>query len=371
MALTSHDETDLLLPLYAGIHESPHFGAFLRTLQRRTRAAYVGLSTRLGDDPTALPVHYQVGRDLPHEARLLPASDFLMPEPQQFQRLRPGRVYAMAEFGDLDPADAGARTRAAAVLGIADCRVVRLAETGAMNAWLMLAREHQCSAADSALLSSLAPFVAQALRSLMLIEQQRAESALSAIGMARSGAGWIAFDGEARVIGIASATGTTLAALLGAAPRIGERLRDLGPRPERQLSAAAAAFADDPQAAPRPIVLSPSPRIEALLAAPHAIDMAPVATITARAAMVALCRLPRPPAPGRVERLAGLRDLPLREAELALALADGRTLAEAAAAMGLTLETVRNYSKRLYAKLGVRGQPGLVRAVCESSALLA
>jgi DNA-binding CsgD family transcriptional regulator len=38
--------------------------------------------------------------------------------------------------------------------------------------------------------------------------------------------------------------------------------------------------------------------------------------------------------------------------------------------MGLTIETARNYSKKLYAKLGVRGQAELVRLVYESSAVL-
>ena len=58
---------------------------------------------------------------------------------------------------------------------------------------------------------------------------------------------------------------------------------------------------------------------------------------------------------------------PRREAELAMALSDGLSIAEAASSLGLSLETVRNYSKRLYAKLGVRGRTDLVRLIQRSS----
>ena len=49
------------------------------------------------------------------------------------------------------------------------------------------------------------------------------------------------------------------------------------------------------------------------------------------------------------------------EARLANALANGASLAEAAEQMGLTIETVRNYSKKIFAKTGTRGQADLVR----------
>ena len=51
------------------------------------------------------------------------------------------------------------------------------------------------------------------------------------------------------------------------------------------------------------------------------------------------------------------------EARLALALSRGLTLTEAAADLGLTIETARNYSKKIYAKTGARGQPDLVRFI--------
>ena len=69
--------------------------------------------------------------------------------------------------------------------------------------------------------------------------------------------------------------------------------------------------------------------------------------------------------------MSQLSRLSRREAELALRLAQGRSIAEAAEDMGLTLETARNYSKRIYAQLNLRGQAELVRYVLQSSVSLA
>ena len=51
------------------------------------------------------------------------------------------------------------------------------------------------------------------------------------------------------------------------------------------------------------------------------------------------------------------------EARLAWSLAQGLSIAEAADAHGLTTETARYYSKRIYAKTGARGQVDLVRNI--------
>jgi len=56
-----------------------------------------------------------------------------------------------------------------------------------------------------------------------------------------------------------------------------------------------------------------------------------------------------------------------REAKLALALCAGMTLGEAAARLGLSVETARNYSKAIYAKTQTRGQTDLVRLLMGSS----
>jgi DNA-binding CsgD family transcriptional regulator len=74
----------------------------------------------------------------------------------------------------------------------------------------------------------------------------------------------------------------------------------------------------------------------------------------------------RSPSTDRCEQLAQLFALTPSEARLALALSRGMTIAEAAVEFGLTLETARNYSKKIYSKTGARGQPDLVRFVMRS-----
>jgi DNA-binding CsgD family transcriptional regulator len=179
--------------------------------------------------------------------------------------------------------------------------------------------------------------------------------------MARSATAWLVFDREARVLGIDPRLDAWMREHLAYTPRVGERLRDLGVPAERELLAAAAAFTSATPPPPRPVLLHDHPRLEALLTA---------TTDMARPFMLALCRLPNARTGESVDRLAALFDLPPREAQLAIALNEGRSIAEAAETMGLTLETARNYSKRLYAKLGVRGQPELVRLVCDSVAVM-
>jgi DNA-binding CsgD family transcriptional regulator len=75
--------------------------------------------------------------------------------------------------------------------------------------------------------------------------------------------------------------------------------------------------------------------------------------------------------PERCERLCRLFKLSTSEARLALALARGLSLVEAAQELALTIETTRTYSKKVYAKVGVRGQADLVRVIHRSLLLFA
>ncbi len=54
------------------------------------------------------------------------------------------------------------------------------------------------------------------------------------------------------------------------------------------------------------------------------------------------------------------------EARLAWLLAQATSIADAADALGITVETARNYSKKIYAKTGAKGHPDLVRIVLTS-----
>lgn len=68
--------------------------------------------------------------------------------------------------------------------------------------------------------------------------------------------------------------------------------------------------------------------------------------------------------------IAKLFKLTQAESRLALLLADGKTLAEAAVAMHITEKTARNHSKNIYDKTGIKRQVDLVRLIYKSVALL-
>jgi DNA-binding CsgD family transcriptional regulator len=362
MALTSRDETDLLLPLFRGLSENARFATFLERLRRRTAAEYVGLIQRLGTGPNAEVSEFHAGIDLRAAAGGNDAFDNHALDRFHYDNLRPGRVYAISEFFDHDPVYRAERARHMQRLGITDERVVRIPEIDNASAWLIMARAQPCTAADSALLSNLAPYVEEALRAHVELERSRASASVSAQGLARSATAWMVMDREARLLSIDPRLDAWMRATLGYAPRLGERLRDLGARAERELTAAATHLTGDAPGPPRPLLLLEHPRLEALLTA---------TTDTPRRAMLVLCRLPHARTAESVARLASLFDLPRREAELAVALNEGLSIAEAAERMGLTLETARNYSKKLYTKLGVRGQAELVRLVSDSVAVMA
>lgn len=78
----------------------------------------------------------------------------------------------------------------------------------------------------------------------------------------------------------------------------------------------------------------------------------------------------RPVRADSINRIGQLFDLTRQESTLALLLSYGHTLADAAEKMGIAEATVRNYSKKIYTKLGVSSQTDLVRLMLRSFSIL-
>ena len=332
MALTSNDETDLLLPLYRGLEETPRFATFLDRLRRRTGA-------QLAD------VVLEGDFDGSPGLGLLPADQGAR------RAIRPFRTYTLAELSPVEN-------------GFTDARLAMFPLPDAMRGWLVLARNRPCSAADSALISSLVPYVQTVTAVRVEAQRERAAAALSGGGLSRTGTGWILLDAELRLLDIEPHTRRDLSVLTGRPPATGERLRGIPASAERCFSLAA-----ENDAGPRFAVLSHEPRIDAVI---ERIEPgSELARTYADASLIAWCRFERRDGSRRADALAGLYDLPPREAEFAVAMADGLSIAQAGRQMGLTIETARNYSKQLYAKLDISGQAQLVRLVQRSGAALA
>ena len=347
MAITRTDETNLLLPLFEGIFEVPVWETFLRRLAQRTGAQRVRMTVRNALAPGQPPLRRRVLAD-----RLAERDDPGEPDPldqRVYAALRPGRVYGLDEIREFDPP--ARRAQQAATLDaarIGDARLIRVAGHGDLNAWIVLLHERAVfTAADSALLAALAPAVATALDVFAEIGGLRLRADAAQATLALLGIEQAVLDRDGRPLGIE-------------AP-----LKGLTARPIPELTAACADLAEAPREARRWIALDGAPA----LLRPTGLSREGVAH---PAAAVAMRRIEaRENAASSAAVLVREFGLSAREAALAEAISRGVPLIEAGKALSLTAETTRNYSKRIYAKTGTKGQADLVRLVLTGLAVLA
>jgi len=303
MALAPTDRRELVEPLFAGLTQRPPWQSFLARLLARTAAERGAILVRgPGGSGVDSRVEAFARPELVRRAGQTLASETALPG------LRPMRVYSLGELLELYGEDERARRGAALnAMGTAYGRAMLVPGPAGWNTWLVIEHSrHDFTVADTALLSDLGPYLATALELLLELDRlhrraEIAEQALAALGVSQA-----LLDRDRRVV-------------IGHNPN-GDRL------------------------------LRPAPAEEALVDLPGA--------------TVALTRAAPPAGAAEAAQvLAERHGLSRREAELALALSDGAELVPAGLALGLTAETTRNYSKRIYAKTGARGQADLVRLV--------
>lgn len=370
MASPSADQRELYLPLIEGIQEEPPFGAFMRNLVARAGARRAFMVVELANaapDQESAVIHVMSPRAA-HEPRL----DFqrlhaLRLHP--FGRLRPERVYSLDEMLDYDdPAQLALQRAALDEMGIRYARWLRVSAGGAADAWLVLVRlREDFSAAAVATLSAIAPHLASALRMLVALNAQRLQAAMAQSALARLGVGQIALDAGGRVM----AADTRAEALLSFTPETaqgaGRRLALL-PEAARAFEQACAALMNDSAVVVRVVRIDARRGIDLLLRRAE-LNLSETA---ARPRIIGALRTDlREDAAAGAQVLQAVHGLSSREAALAQALSCGEPLVEAGLDLGLTVETTRNYSKRIYGKTGAVGQADLVRMVLTSLTPLA
>jgi DNA-binding CsgD family transcriptional regulator len=340
MVLSRSDETDLLIPIYEGVHEASPWRRFLTRLQHRTRADHAALILRQGSGQMHEGTQFFAGADIRARVQgVLPAERAVI-DAIPFDKLKPGRVYNEDEFIEFGGVRQHRQYRDYHTkIGVGSVRVMRIVAQEGLWAWLVIVREvGEFSAADGALLSAIAPNFAVALEIFATLERARFRLAAAEDVMARAGIGWMALDAKGQRVD-ASPIGDRLVSVSGGrtTPRRGDEEDRCG-----AIDWIVEAFSGA-----RPLVASALPTEIAY----------------ARAAPEGGAQRG-----GVLERLHGLSP---QEARLTVALANGQSLGDAAAALGLTLETARNYSKRIFAKTHTRGQADLVRLVLTGPASLA
>lgn len=346
MRVPNLGETDLLVPLHDGVFEQPMWHTFLARLRQAAGVDYAGIVLHAAE--AGAPVR------LTSTSGQWPAAlDALFAErpPAGPHEMREGRVYSLEELvaqkGDSAPGDAP------------NLRAIRLSGGSGLDGILVVAAARELGADIASLLTALAPHITVALRVLAAMERERARSEMSAEAFARINFGWISLDAKCRIVDC-DPQGTRLLQQSGALRRGPyNRLTPSNPQVDRQLTALVRDFAANPRARPRAINLSHDPWID-ILVAPLRLEALAGGN---DAVAVLYIRGDRSSSADRHEQLVDLFDLTPSEARMAWSMAQGLSIAEAAEEHGLTIETARNYSKKIYAKTGARGQVDLVRHV--------
>lgn len=358
MAFLSTDQRELYLPLLEGLDETPPWSQFLHNLVGRTHARRATLTLRhVAAATTQLP--YVLQAAAPRAVNDPPLDIVRLAELglDPYGLMRSGRVYALDELFDYDdPARQIEQRRALAEMRVNHGRAIRIGPVGQIEAWLVIVREREdLSAADSILLTALAPHLAAALRFMSSLAQARLHAAMAQTALAQIGIGEVAFASGAQVLAIDPAAQRLLRLRIEPGP---VRQLQLLPDAARALETACTELDGAPPTVRRLIRLDERQGIDLLLrpaaGLPTLAGLAPSA--------IGLLRL----APGHASEdaattIAALHGLSRREAELAHGLTQGESIVEAGARLGLTPETARNYSKRIYAKTGATGQADLVR----------
>lgn len=356
MALGTVDERDLLLPLFAGMEEEPLWDTFLHRLLARTRAQRLCLLIRPAGVAGTPPIRRIVAArgearaDTPFDVDEFSAAGLL-----PYASLRPNRVYSLEETTVPEGPEAVRRQREVLeAAAVADARFIRIVARGEHNAWLVLLHDRRdFGAGDSALLSSLAPHVALALAMLMETRALRLRATIAEDALGLIGVGQAIFDAEGRVV---------LADAIAAA----ELEVQAGGRPQIRANAATALNAACRELSHASPAARRTVRYDDRLGKDMLLRRAPIdagATLSGGYSIGLLRRPRRENATGAAQVVAATLGLSTREAALAEAISQGRSIVEAGAELQLTPETARNYSKRIYAKTGASGQADLVRLV--------
>ncbi len=354
------DDAALIQSLIEGMVEEPLWTSFIARLRERIGADYASIVFRPLPEgaPNYRVVHLFSGQDSPPIIAALYRDGLYRADPMPYHDLIAGRVYALDELLRVgDPQHELYRSQLLEPSGMNMLRMLRVEEPGGVSAWITASRrDGDFRPEDDAVLAAIAPFLRAALHSYVGIERERTAARVAHEAVARMNFGWMTLDADGIVLD-ADTQGRRMLASAGLLTK--SRTGRLTARPRAvadQIAGAIKALAADPNGRPRAIVLCRDPWLDMLLipANPRVGTTAPAPTL------VAYVHSDKWSTADRCDQLCQLFDLIPSEARLALALSRGMSIADAAGEIGITVESARTYSKRIYAKTGARGQADLV-----------
>jgi DNA-binding CsgD family transcriptional regulator len=347
MAITPYDERNLIYPLLAQLQSEASWDQFLKRLLPRTGATRLCLLQKTAGSAPVLASRREASQAMGTSLRSLDIDALEQCGLIPLQSLREGRVYSLDEMHNAaSDKNALRQKQVMARENVRHARFVRFTAGTEINAWLIIMHDRKdFGAADSALLTSVVPFLSVAISLLEEIRKLQVRATVAEEALSMIGVGQAVLDAEGKTL-VADETASAA-------------FKDFGLRPDG-LASSSKAMARQPGSARQLLAIGQGNRSDVMLR--PARNTCKVGG--RRPAAVALIR--RTGAQPGVEAgqlLADRFGLSAREAELALALCRGQSLIDAGDALHLTRETARNYSKRVYAKTGTSGQADLVRTI--------
>jgi len=354
---------DLLLALLNGSFEAPAWSSFLDILRQQTAADYASLIFRPPGAPhTAF--HLFSGSKSPDFIQQLYRANFNTQDPTPYHSMIDGHVYTLNELLQRDdPLHEAFFKQIMAPSGMNEMRMVRTVEASGVDVWLTITRrEGDFDQRVDAILAQVTPYLRSVLRAFIALERERVNGVLAGEVIRRLNCGWIALDAAGKVLET-DARGAQFLADSGLLSKnakgylsahtteSGEKIVDV----VHELT-----NSSDVRA--RCVILSRDPWIDMLIVPAHQASH----SAKSMPAVIAYVQGDITVSSEPCEQLCQLFKLSLNEAKLALALARGLSIADAAQELDLTLETTRTYSKKIYAKVGARGQVDLVRIIHRS-----
>jgi DNA-binding CsgD family transcriptional regulator len=355
MTFSTDAERELVLALNREPLDPLSRQAFVDLLRQYTGASAACLQMRFGP---AAPLRTITSHSSANGERPALDPDGAWPaDLMAIEALRPNRVYALQEL--LDPTarpGLSAQSDALRSAGLVDARLLRVTSRGGHEAVVMvISARTPFDARDSVLLSALAPHVILSLENTALLATQQWRMVMAETALARLGIGQIALDANGRVVLADEYAAAALRVRAGARAPLGPAALSVLQASHDQDDPAERLLVTLDERAGSHMLLEPATRHD-----------------TSRIAAVGIFRRPpdlASPLPARqVAKILGISE---REAALADALSRGKSILEAGESLHLTSETARNYTKRIYAKTGTKGQADLVRLLLTGLAPLA
>jgi len=354
MSFSANSEVELLIALHAVDARESGWSPFLAKLATQTGARFAAMIAWMPAraQPASIVTAMPSGRPTSIDPTAL--GELVT------SRMRPERIYAADELADLIATGSGVSIDARlAHLGIGSLRAMRVGLPNDLSISLGIFGTSDFGAEDGAVLRRLFPHLQAQARQSAALWRERFRADMTATLARRTSRGWLLLDRTGTVIDASEDARAASGALRIVPGPHGDRPVFADREAEAALMAILERLATHGGLRDHAIRVSSDPALH-LRIAPFAGDRSigdrpaiAVATLHAESSF----------APAQAGLLVDLFGLLPSEARLAAALAGGRGIDSAAGALGLTIETARFYSKRIFAKTGCRGQADLVRLI--------